>query len=435
MSNSKSTLVVFSLLSLLPLAAMAQTTVAATPKNISAAEIGNFISRYKLSLDQASGTLKVTGLIHPDCKDAINLEVGELDNGKIPVRVIAKESAKCTAEKTSACDRNTCLDASKVEGLVLGATLKKTGELVYRTEDLRFPEGDPDAIRDVETGLVFKDKETLAKEEEERLELERQLLVAETCTRAEQGDRDAIDELMNLGASEDTIKTLKTKADEAELAKIQTRLETAEKIADVEKLAKEVKAFAKEHPEQKERCASILASMVETLKNFPAPDGSALAEQKFDNNRYKLAESVLKSAKEMNPKEESYRLAYDTVRLDHAKWAAQTGDQFYYSTVLPSAVNAAYDIRRLAAKSDTPEVQSALKEFDDTFAVRMIPFDKYKYVWHTGRGTALDESYFENLNRIIESQRKQAEEQRNALIEKSGYKISTPTNTGRPATF
>ncbi len=442
MSHFKSTLAVFSLLSLFPLATQAKSAVPIKSKNVAATQIANFISRYKLSLDQATGTLKVSGLIHPDCKDAINLEVRELDNGKIPVRVIVKESAKCTPEKTSTCDRDTCFDASKVEGLVIGATLRKTGELVYRTEDLSFPEGDPEAIRDVETGLLFKDKETLAKEETDRLEFERQLLVAETCTRAEQGDRDAIAELTNLGASEETIKVLKTKADEAELAKLQALIEIAgdsmrpsDTITNMANVAKAVKAFAKEHPEQKERCASILAGMVETLKNFQAPEGNTLSEQKFDNNRYKLAESLLKSAKDLSPKEESYRVAYDTVRLDHAKWAAQTGDPFYYSTVLPGATNAAYDIGRLAAKSDSPEVQTALKEFQDTFSVRAIPFDKYKYVLHTGQGTALDAIYFESLNRILENQSKKHAEQYKSIMEKSGYQLSTPTSTDRPATF
>lgn len=394
------------------------------PTKLGSDSINSYIKNFKTKLDTNSGEVKILGLVHPDCKDSIRVVIENLDASRAqdgisvyPVRVILDNaSGKCTDELASKCTTESCVAASTIESLLCSEAtdgsveetaagsliLKKTGKLVLRTEDYNLDPSDPNAILDKSLGseLVFKDTETLNAEAEIIAQRELDEKINAACEKAIEGDLAAIEELQKLGAEKEMIDGLTKQANRIEFEKavdlVEDRINNAEDTVALEILLDDVQKLSKKAEADDKPLINALIGRLDLRAK------EICAEDNIDQHkRFRFEKKLWKFAKKFNPKSERAKLSYSKVALEHARWAAETGDVGYYNGTLADARNAQAEIARLASRQNaSEEVLRSADQFRKSFELTQIPFTPF--VYHYGFGTSLDKTYAMKLNSILE---------------------------------
>lgn len=353
-------------------------------------DIENKILRFKLSLDEKSGEIKISGLIPRVCVSGTKIIIHERNEStqNYAVTSTVSNSTSCTSDLVKSCTRSTCLDAATVSDLLtadIGASIKKTtsgvkllksGELIFRFEDDSFPAGDPDGISETAMDLVFIDQATRDKAKAEEEAYLAEISAAETCVAAEEGNLEAILALENLGASKTYIDSLKIKFAEKELTDLESKICESKSLNDFESISEKMKELAVNHPEMSKKIAASLLHLSVELNTFdPSASVDDASENAnvylFNKKKYSLTKKFLSSARKLDPKNETYFIASKAVSLDEAKNAAEnSNDPRAYSLARYNAYQAAqsfgkfYTNRAMHGKL-TAEIENAADQYRD----------------------------------------------------------------------
>lgn len=366
-----------------------------TYSTVDSRSISRYIQNFKVSVNQSTGEVTFIGLVPKELKNKLRIEIRDLDTARAkegetpvyPISIGIEDSTRSSFDPniTANCTRNNSIEVTDIISISSNSQsvvvkdgkvfLTKTGQLAIRSEDLTRSQNDPEAIKDNPiAGASFKDANTQTAETLAENSAKAKVL----CDFAKTGDIEAINQLKDLNFDSKKLEEYEKIAYQKELDELRVKLSQATTLSEVDKSIEAINSFGlqSEHSIIKSDIADALVQAVARLEELAPIDGK---QDKFENQKFKLAEKALKYATKLDPKNEDVRIAYDTIRLEHAKWAASTGDASLYRSAI-SGFNAGYaDIARMMRKTDNAEAQALFAEYQAQVNYKMPPQSQWLY--------------------------------------------------------